>query len=543
MAVQQLGQLSGGTAAVGSGACGPAGMDESCGTRVGQARASVMPQLKLRPMTIDEITRALRSSSSAPSETLRACVGKANELAHSVFAAAGKLCRGVYLLPDENALLFYGLYILAAAKHPDLFKHVLAIARLPEEDLDRLFPDHASTSLTRLLLSTWEGDTDALFEMSEHADLVPDAKWALFDVLARLTFDGRIPRERTLAFLERLERDHLVDDGDCVWWGWEEAVTKLGAKQLEPALRRVWSKVINKYNSEQERAESLEELNRAAANPTDPSIFDELDVRPIYDPAEAVAWVDQRAEALAKWRTERAMEGCPLIDDDPAKAIRLTDDERDWLAGFLVSRQAPNSAMTFEMLDGLLTALVIGPTTVMPSEYLPEIWGTDDGEGPVWESLEQAQYFMDLLMKHWNAIAARRNADAPHAPLIDHFGDAERGQRWAKGFVVGVDLGRASWESIFQDRRSAEIILSIFALVRDDPDIFEDRITPEMRAEILDQLPVIVQIIAAYWRDPGARPSRREPVRSTKVGRNEPCPCGSGKKFKKCRGSVAPTVH
>ena len=28
-----------------------------------------------------------------------------------------------------------------------------------------------------------------------HADLIPQAKWALFDVLARLTFDGRIPRE------------------------------------------------------------------------------------------------------------------------------------------------------------------------------------------------------------------------------------------------------------------------------------------------------------------------------------------------------------
>jgi uncharacterized protein len=474
---------------------------------------------------------------------LRAGVGKANELAPSVFAAADKLRRGVYLLPDENALLFHGLHILAAAKHPDLFEHVLAIARLTEEDLDQIFPDHASTSLARLLLSTWQGDTAPLFDMIEHADLVPDAKWALFDVLARLTFDGRIPRERTLAFLERLERDHLIDDGDCVWWGWEEAVTKLGAKQLEPALRRVWSKVINEHHSEKEHAESLEELNRAAVNPTDPAVFDELDVRPIDDPAEAVAWVDQRVEALAKWRAEREMEGSPAVDDDPAKSIRLTDDERDWLAGFLVSRQAPDSTMTFEMLDGLLTALVIGPTTVMPSEYLPEIWGTDDGQGPVWESLDQAQYFMDLLMKHWNAIAARRNADAPHAPFIEHFGEAERGQRWAKGFVVGVDLGRANWEPIFQDRRSAEIILSIFALVRDDPDIFEDRITPDMRDEILDQLPAIVQVIAAYWRDPGALLSRRQPIRSTKIGRNDPCPCGSDKKFKKCCGSVTPTVH
>ena len=30
---------------------------------------------------------------------------------------------------------------------------------------------------------------------------------------------------------------------------------------------------------------------------------------------------------------------------------------------------------------------------------------------------------------------------------------------------------------------------------------------------------------------------RREPVRSDKIGRNEPCPCGSGKKYKKCCGA------
>ena len=32
---------------------------------------------------------------------------------------------------------------------------------------------------------------------------------------------------------------------------------------------------------------------------------------------------------------------------------------------------------------------------------------------------------------------------------------------------------------------------------------------------------------------------RREPIRNpNKVGRNEPCPCGSGKKFKQCHGSA-----
>ena len=34
-----------------------------------------------------------------------------------------------------------------------------------------------------------------------------------------------------------------------------------------------------------------------------------------------------------------------------------------------------------------------------------------------------------------------------------------------------------------------------------------------------------------------ARPDRPEPIKAAdRVGRNDPCPCGSGKKFKKCCG-------
>ena len=48
--------------------------------------------------------------------------------------------------------------------------------------------------------------------------------------------------------------------------------------------------------------------------------------------------------------------------------------------------------------------------------------------------------------------------------------------------------------------------------------------------------------ISAYW---GRWWHRQEAVATTcvratpKSGRNDPCPCGSGKKFKKCRGAAA----
>ena len=37
-----------------------------------------------------------------------------------------------------------------------------------------------------------------------------------------------------------------------------------------------------------------------------------------------------------------------------------------------------------------------------------------------------------------------------------------------------------------------------------------------------------------------AAPAKPQTVRvGKKVGRNEPCPCGSGKKYKKCHGAAA----
>jgi len=120
-------------------------------------------------------------------------------------------------------LLFYGLHILAAARHPGLWDQVLAIARQPGEGVDRLFPDFVTNGLSRLLLSVWDADAGELFKLAEHADMAPEVKWALYDVLSRLTFDGRVPRKQTLAFLSRIERDGLIDDGDMVWWGWEQA--------------------------------------------------------------------------------------------------------------------------------------------------------------------------------------------------------------------------------------------------------------------------------------------------------------------------------
>src|SRR5262245_56678963 len=77
-------------------------------------------------------------------------------------------------------------------------------------------------------------------------------------------------------------------------------------------------------------------------------------------------------------------------------------------------------------------------------------------------------------------------------------------------------------------------------------------ITPDEEDRFMEEaaefIPACVTAIAAYWWGKGPKQismplpsgSSIEPARTpTKVGRNDPCPCGSGKKFKKCCGKAA----
>ena len=59
----------------------------------------------------------------------------------------------------------------------------------------------------------------------------------------------------------------------------------------------------------------------------------------------------------------------------------LSDEEFDELADFLMSDATLEDAMDISMLDGFLTALLIGPNMVPPSQWLPEDLGRNARPG------------------------------------------------------------------------------------------------------------------------------------------------------------------
>ncbi|MBM0105283.1 UPF0149 family protein [Steroidobacter sp. S1-65] len=217
----------------------------------------------------------------------------------------------------------------------------------------------------------------------------------------------------------------------------------------------------------------------------------------------------------------------------------LSDDELDKLADFLDALPSPE-AMNIEQMDGFFCALIVGPELVMPSEYWPRVLGAD-AEGAAFETMTQAQSIMELATRHWNTIARTLNEGDIHLPLfLGDEGGEVRGNDWAKGFMDGVMMRLDAWQSFMEDEEEAAAIVPIMALAHEDNPELKSEFEELLREDREDLLELMAEGVAEMYDyflpmraqpAPPAQPFVRD---QPKVGRNEPCPCGSGKKYKQC---------
>jgi|CXWL01.1.fsa_nt_gi uncharacterized protein len=211
------------------------------------------------------------------------------------------------------------------------------------------------------------------------------------------------------------------------------------------------------------------------------------------------------------------------------------------LAEFLNARDAPDERATLSEADGLLTAVAIGPEVIPTSEWMPLVWG----EEPLFDSREQASRMITALLRRYNDIILSLQAELPsYGPvLMQNEAGKVLASDWAGGFVAGMGLRAKAWGRLINARRDRELIAPIFILLPEAIDAFGER-TPaeiaELQQDAAEHIPLCVWGISNYWRE--RRAARAGMTRTNfsfavKVGRNQACPCGSGKKFKKCCGA------
>ncbi len=235
------------------------------------------------------------------------------------------------------------------------------------------------------------------------------------------------------------------------------------------------------------------------------------------------------------------------------------------LAGF-------GADVSLEWVDGYITALLAGRRAIPPSEWLPAMFGETFGRA--FADPDDVAQAMAALMGRWNVLADQLDVEAllddPEgvrlAPLMITYDDAARaevveaghmtaeeaadllntGALWAEGFMAAVEAFADDWpepDLETDDGRWFDDCLSrVIGLMLPASELVEHLATHYPgesleREQLVDEACFAVQDLRLYWLDHAAKAATRRV--GPKPGRNDPCPCGSGKKYKKCHGASA----
>jgi uncharacterized protein len=251
-------------------------------------------------------------------------------------------------------------------------------------------------------------------------------------------------------------------------------------------------------------------------------------------------------------------------NNNPAE-IEAFDTVCHRLAGF-------GADLSAEWVDGYLTALASGPSPLAIEAVLQAMAG-DAYERAFADPEDQAlaqralrtravvladqldpealfdapdQLRLAPLMLSWDSTA-RAEAVAEGRIAAEHVAELVTGAEWADGFFAALDRHSAAWPVAVDDDQAAlfrDLLQQVHALrLAEGSDELRQHIAATYRGEALeafdrerlvDEACYAVQDLRLYWVDNAPRPATRRVEKTP--GRNDPCPCGSGKKFKKCHG-------
>jgi len=217
----------------------------------------------------------------------------------------------------------------------------------------------------------------------------------------------------------------------------------------------------------------------------------------------------------------------------------LSDEEFDFLEELLEA----HSPLDSEGLLGVLHAAAVAPGRITPDQWMelvmPSGFGDLDPQG--------MQAFLGLVFRVLNEVIETLDSGQTLAPDPD---DEDECKSFAAAYAA-----TASLDPLWRDEPARWSLVAPFAYLGEQPDLVspDDRkrlskvkntlaviredLTPmilETRADFLPVRQAALDGVLAASTNGAPQPI----VAANRVGRNDPCPCRSGKKYKRCCGAV-----
>ncbi|HMV54774.1 MAG TPA: UPF0149 family protein [Rhodocyclaceae bacterium] len=224
----------------------------------------------------------------------------------------------------------------------------------------------------------------------------------------------------------------------------------------------------------------------------------------------------------------------------------MRDDELIELDALLASPAFRNEAMSVVELQGLFCAIASGPENVEEETWLPFALG----EEPQYETPEQEQRVAELMRRYYDdTVQALASGEPLRLVLANQSDEAlqESYEAWAGGYLDGMELSEDEWFDYAESDEEADFLVThlfpidvLSGLAAEEAEDLGETWPPEgtsedeLHAEAQAQLPESAVALYRFWQ--AKRPPATIRREGDKIGRNDPCPCGSGKKYKQCCG-------
>jgi uncharacterized protein len=218
-----------------------------------------------------------------------------------------------------------------------------------------------------------------------------------------------------------------------------------------------------------------------------------------------------------------------MQDDSPQD--RLSETELARLDELLSAPPYGQRGLSIDALQGLCVAMAMGPDAAPPPHWIALVLGDPEGAPAPEELADLLERFRAATARALDAGTLSIAARTTRTGRVDFL-------PWCSGFLDGVELAETAWFDVADAEELDELLHPIEVLADALPDVREAMKPAQWRERVRDsaqRLDEAVMRLRDYWAIVRAPPAtlRRE---APKVGRNDPCPCGSGKKFKQCHG-------
>jgi len=181
-----------------------------------------------------------KAGTDLPREAMQWALDHWDEAAPGLFALAERYASGADRSQEAADTLFYVFHLAGETEDPRAFPLLCRLARLDESSMEAIFGDAVTTTLKRILISTWDGDLDVLKGVIEAEPADEFVRSGALEVLAYLTATGRVPRDETEAYLRGLSDTLRPRHESFVWVGWVFAIGMLALESLSGAVHEAF---------------------------------------------------------------------------------------------------------------------------------------------------------------------------------------------------------------------------------------------------------------------------------------------------------------